>query len=381
MKTAPEIRTGIGVVVSAQMIVAFASIGLVTRMSPAIERILYENVRSTTAVEQMYGAIARRECGLAQAEAEASFDEALAAEKANITVDGEGVLVDEVDQLWRRGMAGDCDAMDVVTRDLDGIAALNRGEMSRQDLQAKRLGAAGAWATVLLGLATFGISAMISRRFIQRIAYPISEIEAVLVAANLGDPYRRCRRLDGPAEFGAISMRLNQLLDKRLAQDETEDPQLRATDRCLLQHLLDRMPDAVVAVDRSGAVIAASDRAMDVIAGSGVNSLADALAISPDGDPEISLIQRVEPFGKQQGFLVWLRPLETMAARVEHEAAAAAGTAAPIEPLAAILSEPLVRKPTLSTGLADRGASDDPNAKTVPVEPRPTDGKPDWKRD
>lgn len=379
MKTASEIRTGLGVLVSAQMIVAFASIGLVTRMSPAIERILFENVRSTTAVERMYASIARRDCGLSQEDAEARFEEALGDEKRNITIDGEGVLAHRVDKAWRRGMRGDCGAMDVVTENLDAIGELNRGEMAAQDIRAKRLGAAGAWATVILGLATFGISAMLSRRFIQRIAAPIGEIEAVLVAANQGDPYRRCRRMEGPAEFGAIAMRLNQLLDKRLAQDETEDPQLRAMDRCLLQHLLDRMPDAVVAVDRSGAVIAASDRAMDVIAGSGVNSLADALAISPDGDPEISLIQRVEPFGKQQGFLVWLKPLEG-ASRPSGGAGEGSSGGAPTEPGPAILAEPLVRRPTLTNGLADRGASDDPNAKPVAAPP-PVDGKKDWERD
>ncbi len=370
MRAAGEIRAGVGSLVAVQIIVALATIGLLVRMAPAIAQILENDVSSTAAVEEMYASFALRDCGLSITEAESRFEIAQDQAHNSAGAPGEDALVDSLDPDWRKAMAGDCDARDKVAGTLDRISDLNRAQMALADHQARQLGAAGAWAAAILGLVTFATSAIIIRRFTQRVAIPLSEIEAVLISASQGDPYRRCRRIEGPAEYSIIAARLNQLLDRRLASNEDEDPQLRANDRALLQHLLDQIPEPCVAVDRSGAVIAANDQAMDVLAGSGIDSLADALSIGPDGAPETSLITRVEPFGKSQGFLVRLNPLPPEPATEEQKRAMEQGAERMVTP-----------HPTMRRGTAEAFSDGPSTAHIVPPSAPDPKGKPDWERD
>jgi hypothetical protein len=379
VKAASEIRTGVGLLVGVQLIATFGVVGLLVRMSPVIERILAENGEGIGAIEDMYAAIVERDCGLSQGEAEQRFDDALERARASAREEGQDQLLDDVDDTWRAGLAGDCDARLVTTERLDQLADMHRGHMLDAEQQARLLGGAGAWAAALLGLAGFGASVGLVRRFTNRLAEPLGEIDAVLSAQSKGDPYRRCARIEAAEEYGSISARLNALFDRRLAAAEDEDPQLKSIDRALLHHLLDRMPEPAVAVDTSGAIIAASDAALDVLAGSGIGSLADALAVGPGGEEDgISLIQKVEPFGKQAGFLITLRVLNT---RAEKEGG---------EPTVPLLDDepehaPAVRTPTpmvikRSETLADKGATDDSQAPPV-VPPSPKSDKPDWERD
>lgn len=370
MKAAGEIRAGVGSLVAVQIIVALATIGLLVRMAPAIAHILEEDVSSTAAVEEMYASFALRDCGMSIGDAESRFE--VAADQAHNSANspGEAQLLDSLEPTWRKAMAGDCEARDKVAATLDRVADLNRAQISDADHQARQLGAAGAWAAAILGLVTFATSALIIRRFTQRVAIPLTEIEAVLLSASQGDPYRRCRRIDGPAEYSVIASRLNQLLDRRLASNEDEDPQIRANDRALLQHLLDRIPEPCVAVDRSGAVIAANDQAMDVLAGSGIDSLADALAIGPDGAPETSLITAVEPFGKAQGFLVRLQPLPPDPATEEQKRAMESSSVRSTTP-----------HPSVRRGTAEAFSDGPSSAHVVPPSKPDPKGKPDLERD
>lgn len=378
MRAAGEIRAGIGSLVAVQIFVALATIGLLVRMAPAIAHILEEDVSSTAAVEEMYASFALRDCGLSIPEAEARFEQAADQAYLHAAAPDEVALINSLEPAWRRAMAGDCDSRDRVAVTLDRIADLNRAQMYKADHQARQLGAAGAWAAAILGLVTFATSAVIIRQFTQRVAIPLSEIEAVLLSASQGDPYRRCRRIDGPAEYSVIAARLNQLLDRRLASHEDEDPQIRANDRALLQHLLDRIGEPCVAVDRSGAVIAANDQAMDVLAGSGIDSLADALAISPDGDPETSLITAVEPFGKAQGFLVRLQPLPPDPATEEQKRAMAENSIMSDELESGIRRTP---NPSMRRGTAEAMSDGPSSAHVVPPSAPDPKGKPDWERD
>lgn len=366
MRTLSEIRGGIGLLLTIQLILTFGVMGLLVRMSPAIERIVAENVRSVMAAESMQRALAQREC-VAPDQTAAAFETGLERAGANVTVPGEAEILGEVQATYPAALAGDCDAIVTTSEQLSGLSELNRQGMDRADEEAKQLGVAGTWAAALLGLITFVAGMAILRRMTLRIADPLTEIESVLAAVQRGDPYRRCRRLDAPAEYGVIATRLNQLLDRRLAKAEEEDPQLAMIDRTLLHHLLDRMPHPTVAVDTSGAILAASDSAMDILAGGGVSSLPDVLI--GGGGEDASLIERVEAFGKHDGFLITLRPIGPLP---RDEAAAEAPAA---EPSAGEAAE----APRIVNPLADQGAGDAPRELPQP-EPR-TDDRPDWERD
>jgi hypothetical protein len=274
-------------------------------------------------------------------------------------------------------LAGDCDARAAIVGDLDRLAETNRQQIVAADGTTRQLGTAGAWATVALGLAAFGASAALIRRMNARIATPMAEIREVLEAGARGDVYRRCRRMDAPEEYGVIAQRLNQLLDRRLAREESVDPQLHRVDRALLHHLLDRQPEPMVAVDTSGAVIAASDRALEVLAGAGVDSLSDALNVGPTGDADvISLIMKVEPFGKQDGFLVTLHSLASRMGADEQgpppsllddpTSEEAAKVASDASPPPAVPRDPLADGPVTLRPDRPQGTRSD---------------KPDWERD
>jgi hypothetical protein len=377
MRAVQEIRTGIGVLVGVQLVVTFGVMGLLTRMAPAVEKVIDENVTSITAVEQMYASLAARDCGLSLAEAEARFDEGLAAARASAYLPGEAQLVDQIDKTWRTGLAGECDARLRTGALLSELADINRGEMEKADEQAKQLGGAGAWAATLLGLFSFAAGVALIRAYTRRFAEPMAEVEAVLAAVHRGDPYRRARRLDAPQEYGTIAMRLNQMLDRRLAREEGQDPRLAIVDRTLLHHLLDRLPEPMVAVDTSGAIIAASDRALDILAGAGVDSLSDVLKVGPGrADEEISLIQAVEPFGKSDGFLITLQPLKTQQELLGESRPSFLEEPPPEAPPAA--APPVTRRPTIDP-LADRGGADEKRER--PASPKPKIDVPDWERD
>lgn len=321
MRAAAEIRAGIGVLLAIQLTTTFGGVALLGRITPAVDRIIEENVRTLTATEDMLSALADQGCDPTGIDVQARFDDALGRARANITEPGEEELIRRVEQRWPAAFGGDCNARTELRSAIQGLAEANRASMRHEDELAKALGNGGAWATALLGLCAFATSAALITRFTRRISAPLVEIEQMLDAVVHGDPYRRVRRLPAPDEFHAIAIRINQLLDRRQAKEEAEDPQLVVLDRALLHHLLDKMPEPTVAVDTSGAIIAASDAAMDLLAGPGVSSLTNAIApglSDTPSDDETSLIQRVEPFGKGAGFLITLRPGASPAPSPSH---------------------------------------------------------------
>ena len=59
MRLQRDFLLSVGILVAFNILLAFGAIGLFTRMSPAIERILQENVYSTDAAEEMLALLAR----------------------------------------------------------------------------------------------------------------------------------------------------------------------------------------------------------------------------------------------------------------------------------------------------------------------------------
>ncbi len=369
MRAEAEIRTGISVLLVVQLVMAFGAMGLLTRMGPAIERIISENVTSIQAAEEMYATLAMHDCapvlGHADIDSRIRFDAGLQAAKRAAHLPEEQVAIGQIERDWEAAIDGDCRARDSTASALGDLASINRNLMGLADAQTKRLGAAGAWATVLLGLAAFGASIGLIRRFGRRLAEPLQEVEAVLTAVGAGDPYRRCKRMEAPSEYGVIAVRLNQLLDRRLAKQETEDPELRRIDRTLLHHLLDGRTQPTVAVDASGAILVASQSALDLLEKSGIEAIADVLARGVDGSDEDSIIAGVEPFGRPDGFLITLHP--------------AGSPETGGEPKVSLLDESSESpRPVIRNALADRGASD---SKELPKRVEEKSDKPDWERD
>jgi hypothetical protein len=364
MRAASEIRWTVSALVIVQLLLTFGVIALIVRMTPGVDEVLAEDVSSLTAIDQMYSLLAGGECGTDATALAAPFDQAYRLAQGSAHDAGEQELIEKIGKTWNLALACDREARAATIENLRALANLNRASIENAHRQGHELGVSGAWATAFLGVAAFGIGTFLMFRFVRRMATPLEEVEAVLSAVVRGDPYRRCRRIEAPAEYTQIAARLNQFLDRRLAREEEEDPQLANLDRALLHHLLDTLPDPVVAVDTSGAIIAASDGAMDLLAGTDLSSISDALASGGEDDDAISLIQRVEPFGRSDGFILSL-------VRRGADDAGDETADVPFPP-----GSPRFR----GNPLADSGAAD---AKRVEkAEPsNKKDGREDWQRD
>lgn len=289
MRPASEARLGLTALLSLQLLTSVGGVVLLGRMAPAVERIIEENVYSTEAVEDMLGA-------LASGAPAATFDEALARARGNITEAGEVELIGTIDGAWARARAGDAAARGELVEALHDLGRLNRASMVEADTIARNLGLAGAWAMALLGFLGFLVSLVVSRRVQDRLLVPFGEVDRVLAAARAGDQHRRCVPTGAPAAEQRVMENLDWLLDQRGARADapTEDPLLRA---CLLA-LLDRESTrAQVLVGPQGAVVA-------------VNSAALAAGSEPDQAPAV-IARRIAQGEPAEGWQV-----ERLAAQV-----------------------------------------------------------------
>ena len=200
LRTRRRLTLSIGFLLAIQLVTSAGAIVLFARMTPAIERILRENVYSAEAVEVMLGALAEAEQDPGARE---RFFGALARAKDNVTEEDERPPLATLERVGDRAISGDAAATTEALTALRKLGAVNRSAMQRADQDAQRLGSAGAWAAVFLGLAGLFASALTVRRLHRRLLLPLSEIVAVARAARANDPRRRADGHGREAEPGA----------------------------------------------------------------------------------------------------------------------------------------------------------------------------------
>jgi hypothetical protein len=215
--------SGIALLVAIQLATAFASIGLLTRMSPAVEEILAENVSSNEAAEQMVSSLGLALAG-ASGDHQATFRDAIRRARDNVTEPEEVPVIDRIDKAGQQFFAGDASALERAVVDARDLIRVNRAAMQRANDEAQRLGTAGAWAAVVLSLLGFLVSVMVVRRTILGIVEPIEELEAALVAFSAGDPYRRCQGRAASEEMRRVLRAVNTLLDRASRLEAQDTP-------------------------------------------------------------------------------------------------------------------------------------------------------------
>lgn len=228
-----ELRVGIGLLLVCQMVMALGAIGLLSRLVPAIDRILQENVSSIESAERMLVALALHEGG---DELDRDFGEALSRAKANVTEPAEEGLLARIERGAAELAAGDPSAYRPTVEAIQELVSVNREAMRRTRAQASRLSEAGAWAVVLLAMIVFSAGIVVAVRVQRRIIEPLDEMFAVARAAATGDPYRRCQIRDAPAELRQLMATFNEVLDERFSieqeeQDEEDDSSVPAESR------------------------------------------------------------------------------------------------------------------------------------------------------
>lgn len=219
-----DLLLGIGVLVAAQILLAFGAIGLLLRIQPVIDRILHENIYSIEAAEEMLLVLALTpEKGGADRELEGRFFGALARARDNVTLSEKPEILNRIEEGFRDSIGGGALPRARLVAGIEELSAINRRAMRQTRDQASRLSEAGAWAAVLMAVLGFAVGVVVLIRVDRRIAEPLDEIDAVLRAYRGGDAYRRCQFRDAPPELRELMGTVNDLLDRRASGGEPRE--------------------------------------------------------------------------------------------------------------------------------------------------------------
>lgn len=280
MQIRREFLVMIGVPVVLNILFAFAAIGLFTRMSPAIERILLENVYSIQACEEMLAVLAEAAGGQAGEDARSRFEAALRRARNNVTEEEEKPVLDNLERDSVQALTGDSDARHRAVLALAQMVRINREAMGEVDREARRLGAAGAWTAAFIAAASFLLSILATRRLRNRILQPLVELHGVLSDVRSGEGRRRCRELEGPIEVRRVLESVNHLLDhgapagRRNGSGGDMLPLFRGA----LLRILDQRVKPTVLVDAQGSIEAANAAALDLLGHDGEGAWKKRLA-------------------------------------------------------------------------------------------------------
>ncbi len=265
MNAERRLRMLFGVVLVIQTLTALSGIVLLERMTPAIGRILTENVRSVSAVEEMLAVMASSDTGHP-----ADFRAALIVARGNVTEESEVPELARIEARLEDALEGDAQARADVVDALVRLGGINRAAMEEADVEAQRIGSAGRWALAFMALLGFAISFVATQRARRDILVPLAELVSVARARLSGDSHRRCSAMPGD-DVEDVATVLNDLLDAETRRSLSVEPVTRPTPAVLA--LLDALPTPSLVVDAEGRLVAASRSALEVMDTRGEDAL------------------------------------------------------------------------------------------------------------
>lgn len=211
-----ELLLAVGVLVVLNLALAFGSIGLFVRMGPAIERILNENVYSIVAAEEILLELSAAGDEPLREGSTKLIEQALSKMEKNVTEPEERPALLQLRISWPSVKQGDIVARSDFAVHLRTLLTINRTAMEMGNSEAKRLGRAGAWSSVLVGFVTFLLSLIVLARLERRFVIPLLDLHQVLEGARKGERLRRCKKaIDAPREVLQLTQAVNTLLDER----------------------------------------------------------------------------------------------------------------------------------------------------------------------
>lgn len=219
MKLAHSVRLTAWFLIGLNLSMAFGSIWIFMRMTPAIEFIIDRNVTSLQMCEEMLAALAildKNETAEKPAVAfiEESFKTALQRAQKNITEKDEPGIIQEIYRSYPQAFAGDSDALATTVKAIKQLGTTNRVAMVNADKKARHFGNAGAWGIVFMASGVFLMSMLFLRNLKKNLVYPLAEIHAVTTAFQHGDSLRRCTGSVLPREIHQLYREINKILDK-----------------------------------------------------------------------------------------------------------------------------------------------------------------------
>jgi PAS domain-containing protein len=260
-----QLLMAVGLLVAMQLATSLVAIALLTRMGPSVARVLEQNVYSIEAVESMLEALAT--AGQRRGQARRQFEQSLLRAKANVTEPAESELVATLERLGTDAIRGDAVARVEATHALRRLGSVNRDAVRRADDEARRLGRAGAWAGVFLGLAGVALGLLLFREARRQVLGPLEQLHAVARAHRDGERHRRARVPAASPELAEIMVAFNRLLDaQRHSGARNADGDTGQLLRASLLALLDQRPDPVAVLDARGTLVVANQPALSLLA-------------------------------------------------------------------------------------------------------------------
>lgn len=218
MQVSQLIRISGWTVLVLNLLLAWGSIAVFVRMSPAIANILERNERSLAACEQMLRCLAELEVSQQSSESlRAQFADALLRAEGNITEPGESTALETITGVEEQAFKGEENSKLQAISAIMDLATINRQAMRTADARARQLGNAGAWGIVLMALCSFAAGLLFLRAIRNQVVSPLLEIREVLVAHRNHDHFRRCSGVLQSPDIQAIYDTLNELLDDDLS--------------------------------------------------------------------------------------------------------------------------------------------------------------------
>ncbi len=220
MKLAQSVWLGAWVLIGLNLLMAFGSIWVFMRMSPAIETIIDRNVTSLQTCEEMLASLV----GIngKKSDTKPSIDSFLAAldrAQHNITEEDEPDAIKSISQSYIKAFEGDGVEIRKTVTAVLRLGAINRAAMVSEARKARQFGNAGAWGIVFMATAVFLVGMLFLRRLKRNLINPLEEIHSVTIAIRNGDTMRRCTGTSLPKEMNQVFSELNEVLDKCSVQN------------------------------------------------------------------------------------------------------------------------------------------------------------------
>jgi hypothetical protein len=218
MRLAQAVRVGAWLLVGLNLLMAFGTLGIFTRMSPAIAVILERNGFSLQAGDDMLILLAHTGTVAFTARQQEQFRAALDRAKANITETEEPVVLNRIEQRTAAIFRGDADARYETIDNIGQLGTINRDAMVKADHKAQQLGKAGAWGVVFMAVSAFLAGIIFIRNLTRRVVVPLEEIHTVMIAHRNGETMRRCTGVNLSQDIRAVFTGINEVLDQCQAQ-------------------------------------------------------------------------------------------------------------------------------------------------------------------
>ncbi len=212
MKLMQSVRVGIWLLILINVLMSFACLWLILRMSPAIGHIYDRNERSLVACEKMMLALFLHDAN--QTVHRKNFEDALKNAESNVTEKAEPVCLKEILNEYPEAFSGVPQAREKTVNAIARLAEINREAMVQAAEDAQKNGFAGAWGIVFMSISVFTAGLLFKRFLSLKLIEPLREIQSVLNARKNGDRMRRCSGANLSPDTHDIYREMNALLDQ-----------------------------------------------------------------------------------------------------------------------------------------------------------------------